>query len=101
MKAAGQDATKADVAELTDRLRRIENLLSAPHAGTQFTCTRSRSADDQPVITSMITGPVSPETPHPRNGLWSKAKAYAAEQNKSNMWSVAPDPGGSSQNTSG
>lgn len=27
----GQDATKADVAELTDRLRRIENLLSAPH----------------------------------------------------------------------
>lgn len=71
----GQDATKADVAELTDRLRRIENLLSArPMTGTQFTCTRSRSADDQPVITSMITCLVSPETSHPRNGLCSRAK---------------------------
>jgi uncharacterized membrane protein YcaP (DUF421 family) len=30
LKAADQGATKADVAEITDRLRRIENLLSAP-----------------------------------------------------------------------
>ncbi len=31
LKTGEQGATKSDVAELTDRLRRIENLLSAPH----------------------------------------------------------------------
>jgi hypothetical protein len=30
LKPSGQGATKADVAELTDQLRRIESLLSAP-----------------------------------------------------------------------